>query len=88
MPIRRFGNLGLVFYAFKRKLVFYASKRKNRARALSLDDGCVLNIKCPIRFSFTDLKRVTNNFSESNVIGGASGKVYYQTIQYTFDIQS
>lgn len=67
MPIRRFGNLGLVFYASKRK-----------KRAGSLDDGCVLNIKCPMRFSFTDLKRVTNDFSENNVIaiGGAYGMVY------------
>lgn len=66
MRIRGFGNVGLGFSA---------PKRKKRVR--SRDDGCALNIKCPTRFSLTELRRATNDFSETHIIGlGSYGKIY------------
>lgn len=66
MRIRGFGNVGLGFST---------SKRKKRVR--SRDDGCALNIKCPTRFSSTELWRATNDFSETHIIRAESyDKVY------------
>jgi hypothetical protein len=66
MGTRSFGNL---------RQVFYAMKMKKRA-----PEG-FLNIKCPRRFSSEELRRVTNDFSNTNVIGiGGCGRVYYELI--------
>lgn len=66
MRIRGFGNVGLGFSA---------SKRKKRVR--SRDDGYALNIKCPTRFSSTELRKATNDFSETHIIRSDSvDKVY------------
>lgn len=66
MGMRRFRNLGLVFYP-----------AKLRKRARGQDDRFALNIKCPTRFSLAEIKRGTDDFSDTNVIGsGGYGKVY------------
>lgn len=73
MGMRRFRNLGLVFFPAK-------LKKRARGQDDSTDestDRCALNIKCPTRFSLAEIKRGTDDFSDTNFIGsGGYGKVY------------
>lgn len=75
------GLVALMFYAFKQK------KRAERAIKQSKpfatwttgdkDTGAAPELKGAKWFSFSDLRKSTNNFSESNEIGsGGYGKVY------------
>ncbi|KAG0553800.1 hypothetical protein KC19_12G040100 [Ceratodon purpureus] len=70
--------LFLVFLAVKLKRKA-ESERKNNPFAgwKNVEDGAAPNLKGARWFSFDDIKRMTNNFSDDNVLGeGGYGKVY------------
>uniref|UniRef100_A0A2N9I1Z8 non-specific serine/threonine protein kinase n=1 Tax=Fagus sylvatica TaxID=28930 RepID=A0A2N9I1Z8_FAGSY len=95
-PPSLFGPFYLIAYAYGNYAVLagvYAFHQKKRAERASeqnnpfahwdvnLGNGGVPHLKSAKRFSFEELKKYTNNFSEGNSIGsGGYGKVYQSTL--------